>query len=135
MPGPGDDAGYESAHRRAHERRLDAAVPDLTAGTPVSTANTALLTTVVIMVVVGAFGFARAELLRAIRDYQAAKAGVKAARTTAWAKGRTFVKRAVVVLILLLALVAWNIRDGKHQPRPAPPVPSQGSPRGSPPHR
>lgn len=100
-----------------------------------SAANTALLTTVVTLAVVGAFGFARAELLRAIRDYQGAKAGVKAARATAWAKGRTFVKRAVVVLIVLVALVGWNIRDGQHQRRETPPVPSQDNPRGSPSHR
>ncbi|MEU8613128.1 hypothetical protein AB0C29_34615, partial [Actinoplanes sp. NPDC048791] len=72
------------------------------------------------------FGYLRAVLHRANRDYKATKAAVKPLRKSFWAAWVAALRTGVLVAIGLALMVAWFVRDvrrAESEPIP-PPSPS-----------
>lgn len=70
------------------------------------------------------FGYLRAVMHRANRDYKNTKAAVKPLRKGFWAAWYAAARTGALVLIGLMLMVAWFIRDTRHadssEPAPAP---------------
>src|SRR3712207_632034 len=72
-----------------------------------------------------AAGFRYAVMMRANKDYKTLKAAVKPARTTFWAAFRALVAAAFWMVLVLLILLWWVVRDVQGDTDNRPPSPDQ----------
>jgi hypothetical protein len=70
------------------------------------------------------FGYLRAVMHRANKDYKSTKAAVKPLRKNFWAAWYAALRTGALVAIGLMLLVAWLIRDTRTVDGSEPPVPS-----------
>ena len=70
-------------------------------------------------------GVAWAVMKRANKDYKALKGAVKPARKTFWSSVGTVLKTGVALAILLLCVVAWQVRDVNDGKAGTPLVPAE----------
>lgn len=90
--------------------------------------SVSLLTALIVTVIVFLLGAAWAVMKRANSDYKTLKNSVKPARKKFWASFRTLVKVGFGVAVLLLVLVAWQVRDVRDGDADTPLVPAQVRP-------
>jgi len=73
------------------------------------------------------FGYLRAVMHRANRDYKTTKAAAKPLRKAFWAAWSAALRAGAIVLIGLLLMIAWFVRDARRAdseqtPQPSPSV-------------
>jgi cytochrome bd-type quinol oxidase subunit 2 len=90
--------------------------------------SVSLLTALIVTVIVFLLGAAWAVMKRANRDYKTIKNSVRPARKNFWASFRTTVKFGFWVAVLLLVLVAWQVRDVRDGDADTPIVPARVRP-------
>jgi cytochrome bd-type quinol oxidase subunit 2 len=90
--------------------------------------SVSLLTALIVTVIVFLLGAAWAVMRRANRDYKTIKNSVGPARKSFWASFRTMVKFGFWVAVLLLVLVAWQVRDVRDGDADTPIVPARVKP-------
>ena len=90
--------------------------------------SVSLLTALIVTVIVFLLGAAWAVMKRANRDYKTIKNSVGPARKNFWASFRTMVKFGFWVAVLLLVLVAWQVRDVRDGDADTPVVPARVKP-------
>jgi cytochrome bd-type quinol oxidase subunit 2 len=90
--------------------------------------SVSLLTALIVTVIVFLLGSAWAVMRRANRDYKTLKGAVPAARKTFWGSFRTMVKFGFWVAVLLLVLVAWQVRDVRDGDADTPLIPANVKP-------
>jgi hypothetical protein len=83
-------------------------------------------------VVVFLLGAAWAVMKRANKDYKTVKNAVKPARKNFWASFVAMLKFGVGVAVLLLVVVAWQVRDINDGDADTPLIPAQVKPSATP---
>jgi cytochrome bd-type quinol oxidase subunit 2 len=94
--------------------------------------SVSLLTALIFTVVVFLLGAAWAAMRRANKDYKTLKNAVKPARKTFWSAFFAMVKVGVGVAVLLLVVVAWQVRDINDGDADTPLIPAQVKPSATP---
>lgn len=87
--------------------------------------SVSLLSAVVFTFFAFLLGTAWAVMKRANKDYKTLKSAVKPARKTFWSSVATMLKAGVAMAILLLCVVAWQVRDVNDGKSSTPLVPAE----------
>lgn len=104
----------------------------LTAADESNAAGTVVVIVFLIAGVIYGFGYLRAVMHRANKDYKTTKAAVPTLRKAFWSAWWSAVKTGAVVLLIVVCLVMWMVRGGDNGADATTPQPSSSV---SPSHR
>ena len=118
----GDDTLF--APRHCEFMMLSTAAPEEQPSVPL----TAVIIVLIVAGIIYSFGYLRAVMHRANRDYKTTKAALPKMRKGFWAAWWAAVKIGFFVMIAIFVLGWWAIRDVTETDDPKQPVPAKVSP-------